>query len=401
MKDLTNKKILFIICGGISAYKSLETIRIFKKNNAEIKTILTKNAKEFVTPLSVASLSQGKIYDDLFSLENETEMDHISLSRWADAIIIAPATANTIAKLSQGNSDDLASTVTLASNKQVFLAPAMNVRMWEHMSTQNNLKKLKGYGYKTIGPEIGDMACGEYGEGKMSEPLIIYKEIWNFLFNKIKNNKFKALVTAGPTNEYIDPVRFITNKSSGRQGYEIAKSLHKRGFDTTLISGPTNLKVDENIKLIKVETAEEMFKATQKSLPTDIAIFTAAVADFKVSHQQKEKIKKTENLTLNLEKNIDILNYVSNHNSMRPRIVVGFAAETSNLEKNAIEKLKNKNCDWIIANDISKNEGGFGSENNEVTIFYENKEMKNEKLSLKKKSEISDEIVDRIIAQIN
>ena len=401
MKYLTNKKILFIICGGISAYKSLETIRIFKKYNAEIKTILTKNAKEFVTPLSVASLSQGKIYDDLFSLENETEMDHISLSRWADAIIIAPATANTIAKLSQGNSDDLASTVTLASNKQVFLAPAMNVRMWEHMSTQNNLKKLKGYGYKTIGPEIGDMACGEYGEGKMSEPLIIYKEIENFLFNKIKNNKFKALVTAGPTNEYIDPVRFITNKSSGRQGYEIAKSLHKKGFDTTLISGPTNLKVDENIKLIKVETAEEMFKATQKSLPTDIAIFTAAVADFKVSDQQKEKIKKTENLTLNLEKNIDILNYVSNHNSMRPRIVVGFAAETSNLEKNAIEKLKNKNCDWIIANDISKNEGGFGNENNEVTIFYENKEMKKEKLSLKNKSEISDEIVDRIIAQIN
>ena len=401
MKDLTNKKILFIICGGISAYKSLETIRIFKKHNAEIKTILTKNAKEFVTPLSVASLSQGKIYDDLFSLENETEMDHISLSRWADAIIIAPATANTIAKLSQGNSDDLASTVTLASNKQVFLAPAMNVRMWEHMSTQNNLKKLKGYGYKTIGPEIGDMACGEYGEGKMSEPLIIYKEIQNFLLNKIKNDKFKALVTAGPTNEYIDPVRFITNKSSGRQGYEIAKSLHKKGFDTTLISGPTNLKVDENIKLIKVETAEEMFKATQKSLPTDIAIFTAAVADFKVSHQQKEKIKKTENLTLNLEKNIDILNYVSNHNSMRPRIVVGFAAETSNLEKNAIEKLKNKNCDWIIANDISKNEGGFGNENNEVTIFYENKEMKKEKLSLKNKSEISDEIVDRIIAQIN
>ena len=401
MKDLTNKKILFIICGGISAYKSLETIRIFKKHNAEIKTILTKNAKEFVTPLSVASLSQGKIYDDLFSLENETEMDHISLSRWADAIIIAPATANTIAKLSHGNSDDLASTVTLASNKQVFLAPAMNVRMWEHMSTQNNLKKLKGYGYKTIGPEIGDMACGEYGKGKMSEPLTIFKEIQNFLFNKIKNNRFKAIVTAGPTNEYIDPVRYITNKSSGRQGYEIAKSLHKRGFDTTLISGPTNLKVDENIKLIKVETAEEMFKATQKSLPTDIAIFTAAVADFKVSHQQKEKIKKTENLTLNLEKNIDILNYVSNHNSMRPRIVVGFAAETSNLEKNAIEKLKNKNCDWIIANDISKNEGGFGNENNEVTIFYENKEMKNEKLSLKKKSEISDEIVDRIISQIN
>ena len=297
----------------------------------------------------------------------------IFLSRWADVIIIAPATANTISKLSQGSSDDLASTVTLASNKQVFLAPAMNVRMWEHKSTQINLKKLKSYGYKIIGPEIGDMACGEYGEGKMSEPLVIYKEIQNFLLDKIKNNKFKALVTAGPTNEYIDPVRFITNKSSGRQGYEIAKSLHKRGFDTTLISGPTNLKVDENIKLIKVETAEEMFKATQKNLPTDIAIFAAAVADFKLRNEQKDKIKKIDNLTLNLEKNIDILNYVSNHNSMRPKIVVGFAAETSNLEKNAVEKLKNKNCDWIIANDVSKDESGFNAEYNEIKIFYKNK----------------------------
>ena len=401
MKDLLNKKILFIICGGISAYKSLETIRMFKKHNAQIKTILTKNAKEFVTPLSVTSLSKGKVYDDLFSLENEAEMDHISLSRWADVIIIAPATANTISKLSQGNSDDLASTVTLASNKQVFLAPAMNVRMWEHKSTQINLKKLKSYGYKIIGPEIGDMACGEYGEGKMSEPLVIYKEIQNFLFDKIKNNKFKALVTAGPTNEYIDPVRFITNKSSGRQGYEIAKSLHKRGFDTTLISGPTNLKVDENIKLIKVETAEEMFKATQKNLPTDIAIFAAAVADFRLRNEQKDKIKKNDNLTLNLERNIDILNYVSNHNSMRPKIVVGFAAETSNLEKNAVEKLKNKNCDWIIANDVSKDESGFDAEYNEIKIFYKNKKMKTEKLSLRKKSEISQEIVDRIVAQIN
>ena len=384
MENLSNKKILFIICGGVSAYKSLETIRLFKKNNAEIKTILTKNAKEFVTPLSVASLSQGKVYDDLFSLENETEMDHISLSRWADVIIIAPATANTISKLSQGSSDDLASTVTLASNKQIFLAPAMNVRMWEHQSTQKNLKVLKSYGYKIIGPEIGDMACGEYGEGKMSEPLRIYNEIQNFLLEKIKNNKLKALVTAGPTNEYIDPVRFITNKSSGKQGYEIAKSLHKRGFDTTLISGPTSLKVDDEIKLIQVETAEEMFKATQKNLPTDIAVFAAAVGDFKVSHNQKEKIKKLDNFTLKLEKNVDILSYVSNHNSMKPKIVVGFAAETTNIEENAIEKLKNKNCDWIIANDVSKNETGFDSENNEVMIFYKNKNMETEKLSLKK-----------------
>tara|TARA_B100000674_G_scaffold93441_1_gene65900 strand:+ start:202 stop:1407 length:1206 start_codon:yes stop_codon:yes gene_type:complete len=401
MENLSNKKILFIICGGVSAYKSLETIRLFKKNNAEIKTILTKNAKEFVTPLSVASLSQGKVYDDLFSLENETEMDHISLSRWADVIIIAPATANTISKLSQGSSDDLASTVTLASNKQIFLAPAMNVRMWEHQSTQKNLKLLKSYGYKIIGPEIGDMACGEYGEGKMSEPLSIYNEIQNFLLEKIKNNKLKALVTAGPTNEYIDPVRFITNKSSGKQGYEIAKSLHKRGFDTTLISGPTSLKIDEEIKLIQVETAEEMFKATQKNLPTDIALFAAAVGDFKVSLKQKEKIKKLDNFTLKLEKNIDILSYVSNHNSMRPKIVVGFAAETTNIEENAVKKLKNKNCDWIIANDVSKNETGFDSENNEVMIFYKNRNIEKERLSLKKKSEISEEIVDRLVAQLN
>ena len=399
MNNLSNKKILFIICGGISAYKCLETIRLFKKNNAEIKTILTKSAKEFITPLSVTSLSQGKVYDDLFDVENETEMDHIALSRWADVIIVAPATANTISKLSQGSSEDLASTVILASNKQVFLAPAMNVRMWDHQSTQNNLKILKGYGYKLIGPEIGDMACGEYGEGKMSNSLDIYNEINNFLFTQVKNKKIKALITAGPTNEYIDPVRFITNKSSGKQGYELAKSLSKRGFEITLISGPTNLKIDDSINLIKVETAEEMFKATQKSLPTDIAIFSAAVADFKIDKQSTKKIKK-QNLTINLEKNIDILSYVSNHNSMRPKLVIGFAAETNNLDKNANDKLISKNCDWIIANDVSKKESGFNSDYNEVTIYYKNSKFDKEKLSLKKKSGISEEIVDRITAQI-
>ena len=401
MKNLTNKKILFVICGGVSAYKSLETIRLFKKNNAEIKTILTKSAKEFVTPLSITSLSQGKVYDDLFSVENETEMDHIVLSRWADVIIVAPITANTIYKLSQGSSEDLASTVILASNKQIFLAPAMNVRMWEHQSTKDNLKTLKNYGYKLIGPVIGDMACGEYGEGKMSDPLDIFNEINNFLSVQIKNKKIKALVTAGPTNEYIDPVRFITNKSSGKQGYEIAKSLSKRGFDTTLISGPTNLNIDENINLIRVETAEEMFKATQKNLPTDIAIFSAAVADFKIDKKNKDKIKKRENLTINLEKNVDILNYVSNHNSMRPKLVIGFAAETNNLDKNASSKLANKNCDWIIANDVSKKDSGFNSDYNEVTIHYKDPQNKKEKLSFKKKSEISEEIVDRIVTQIN
>ena len=401
MKDLSNKKILFIICGGVSAYKSLEIIRKFKKNKAEIKTILTKSAKEFITPLSVTSLSQGKVYDDLFSVENETEMDHITLSRWADVVVVAPATANTISKLSQGSSEDLASTVILASNKQIFLAPAMNIRMWEHASTKENLKTLKSFGYKFIGPVIGDMACGEYGEGKMSDPSDIFNKIYNYLNHQSKNKKLRALITAGPTNEYIDPIRYITNRSSGKQGYELAKSLSKRGFETTLISGPSNLNIDENINLIKVETAEEMFRATQKNLPTDIAIFSAAVGDFKINKKAQNKIKKQENLIINLEKNIDILSYVSNHNSMRPKLVIGFAAETIDLDKNANIKLSNKNCDWIIANDVSKKNSGFDSDYNEVTIYYKDIKSKKEKLSLRKKSEISEEIVDRIVAQIN
>ena len=399
MKNLLDKKILYIICGGISAYKSLETIRLFKKNGAKIKTILTNSAKEFITPLSVASLSQGKVYSDLFSVENETEMDHIALSRWADVILIAPATANTISKLAQGTTDDLASTVVLASNKEIYLAPAMNVRMWEHESTKHNLKKLISYGYKLIGPEAGEMACGEYGEGKMSEPDKISNEINNYFLNLKKNKRLKALVTAGPTNEYIDPVRFITNKSSGKQGYEIAKSLSKKGFDTTLISGPTNLKIDHDVKLIEVETANEMFMETQKNLPADVAVFSAAVADFKVNKKYKNKIKKQDSLNLNLEKNVDILSYVSNHNSMRPELVIGFAAETDNVENNAEKKLNNKNCDWIVANDVSNKKIGFSSDFNEVTIYYRDKDK--EKLSYKKKSEISDEIVDRIINQLN
>ena len=401
MKNLANKKILFIICGGIAAYKSLELIRLFRRNKATIKTILTLSAKKFVTPLSIASLSQGKVYEDLFSIENELEMDHIALSRWADVIIVSPATANTISKLATGNADDLASTVILASNKQIYLAPAMNVRMWEHQSTKNNLKTLRSYGYKVIGPTTGDMACGEYGEGKMSDPIEIFNEIQNFFKARKENRKLKALVTAGPTNEYIDPVRFISNKSSGKQGYEIANSLHKRGFDTTLISGPTNLNIDQEIKLIKVETTDEMFKVIQQNLPTDIAVFSAAVSDFKVNEKSKDKIKKKENLNIKLGRNIDILNYISNHNLMRPKLVIGFAAETKNLELNAIKKLKDKNCDWIIANDVSKKNIGFDSDYNEVTIHYNYLNKKKETLSYKKKSEISEEIVDRIVTQMN
>ena len=399
MSYLSSKKILLIICGGIAAYKSLEIIRLLKKKGVIIKTILTKRGAEFVTPLSITSLSQSKVYQDLFSIENEAEMDHISLSRWADLILIAPATANTISKLANGNADDLASTVALASNKKIFIAPAMNVRMWDHQSTRENIYKLKTYNYKLIGPEIGDMACGEYGEGKMLEPKKIVNEIENHFKNLRKNNRLKAIVTAGPTNEHIDPIRFITNKSSGKQGYEIAKSLSKKGFDTTLISGPTKLEINDEINLINVETAEEMFQATLNSLPTDVAIFSAAVGDYKVKEKSERKIKKQNNLNLELEKNVDILNYVSNHNSLRPRLVVGFAAETDNLEDHAINKLNEKNCDWIVANDVSNKKIGFNSNFNEVSIFYKNNEI--EKLKYKPKSEISDELVDKIINHLN
>ncbi len=399
MNNLNNKKILLIICGGIAAYKSLELIRLLKKDGVIIKTILTKSGAEFVTPLSITSLSQSKVYQDLFSIENETEMDHISLSRWADLILIAPATANTISKLANGISDDLASTVTLASNKKIFITPAMNVRMWEHQSTKQNIGKLKDYNYEIIGPEIGDMACGEYGEGKMSEPKEIINKLKIYFKNLKIKNKLKAIVTAGPTKEYIDPVRFISNKSSGKQGYEIAKSLVKKGFDTTLISGPTNLEINNDINLIKVETAEEMFQSTLKSLPADIAIFSAAVCDYKVKKISRIKIKKQDEISLNLEKNVDILNYVSKHNSLRPKLVIGFAAETNNLENYANKKLSEKKCDWIVANDVSNKSIGFESDFNEVSILYKNKKI--ERLKYKSKSEISDELVEKIIDHLN
>ena len=399
MNYFNNKNILLIICGGISAYKSLEIIRLLKKSGSQVKTILTKSAKEFVTPLSVSSLSQEKVYDDIFSADNEAEMDHISLSRWADAILVAPITANTISKVASGNAEDLASTVLLASNKQIFLAPAMNVRMWEHPSTKENIIKLKNFGYKFIGPEIGDMACGEYGEGKMTEPSVIANTLKNYFSNLDKNKKLKALVTAGPTNEYIDPVRFITNKSSGKQGYEIAKCLRDNGFDTTLISGKTSIKPLDGVNFISVETAEEMFKESLNNLPTDVAIFSAAVSDFRVKNYNDTKIKKSEKLNLELEKNIDILNHISNHNSLRPKITIGFAAETNNLSTNAKEKLNEKNCDWVIANDVSDQTIGFESDFNKISIFYKDKPEENfEKMS---KSLVAEGIVKRIIQQIN
>ena len=266
---------------------------------------------------------------------------------------------------------------------------------------KENLNKLKNFGYKIIGPEIGDMACGEFGEGKMTEPNEIVKQIENYFVNLSQNKKFKALVTAGPTREYIDPVRYITNKSSGKQGFELAKSLSKKGFETTLISGPTNLKVSKDINFIKVETTDQMFKETQNNLPADVAIFSAAVSDFKIKEKKQQKIKKEDHLNLSLEKNIDILSYISNHNSLRPKLVIGFAAETYDLKNNAKKKLMEKNCDWIIANDVSNKSIGFDSDFNEVTIFYKDKKIHDEKLTMKKKSEISDEIIHRVISQLN
>ena len=399
MNKLNNKKVLLIICGGIAAYKSLELIRILRKNNNKIKTVLTKSGKEFVTPLSITSLSNEKVYTDIFDYKNESEIDHISLSRWADVILIAPATANTISKISNGLADDLASTLVLASNKKIFIAPAMNVRMWEHKTNKENIKRLNEFGYRFIGPEIGDMACGEYGEGKMSEPEKIFDSLDKYFKNIEDNKRKKVLVTAGPTRENIDPVRFISNYSSGKQGYEIARAFSENGFETTLITGPTNLKIPENVRCIEVISGDQMLNETIKNLPVDIAVFTAAVSDFKIKSYSDNKIKKTENLELSLEKNIDILSYISKHNSLRPKIVIGFSAETNDLEINSLKKLNSKNCDWIVANDVSKKDIGFNADDNEVSIFYKNKSS--EKISKMNKSLIANELVKRVTQEFN
>ena len=288
--DLKNKKILIIIGGGISAYKTLDFIRLIKKSGAKIKTILTKGGKNFVTPLSIASLTDNKPFEDIFDVNNESKIDHISLSRWADIIFVIPTTANFMAKLAQGKADDLASTVILASNKDIVLVPAMNVRMWLHKATQKNVKSLLDFGYQFIGPVNGEMACGEYGEGKMSSPRQIFSFLKKYFKDKnfFKVNKLNALVTSGPTREYIDPVRYISNKSSGKQGYEIALALSKLGVKTTLISGPSNINFSKDLKIKSVVSSEEMYKNVKDSLPVDIAVCAAAVVDFKPNKKKKK-----------------------------------------------------------------------------------------------------------------
>ena len=400
--SVKNKKILIIIGGGIAAYKSLDLIRLLKKNDNEIKTILTKSGKEFVTPLSLTTLTKGKTFEDIFDKSSEAEIDHISLSRWADLIIVIPTTANFMTKLKLGKAEDLATTVILASNKDVLLVPAMNVRMWIHKATQQNVQTLKDYGYLFIGPEKGEMACGEYGEGKMSSPRQIYTYIERY-FNKrdiVKSKNFKALVTAGPTREYIDPVRYISNESSGKQGYEIALALSKLGIKTTLVIGPSNLITQKNIKTKKIVTADEMFVEVKKSLPVDVAICTAAVSDFKPLRKNKNKLKKDKTITksIPIEKNKDILEYLSKNNEDRPKLVVGFSAETEDLNKNSLIKLKKKNCDLIIANDVSKKDKGFNSDYNEVSIIDNNGNIKIIKKN--KKSYVAGKIAEIILDKL-
>ena len=395
------KKVLIVVGGGISAYKSLDLIRLLKKDDFEIKTVLTKSGKQFVTPLSLVSLSGNKVYENLFDKQNEAEIDHISLSRWADLIIVVPTTANLISKLSQGKAEDLATTIILASNKEVLLVPAMNVRMWGHRATQENSKKLISYGYKFLGPTEGLMACGEFGSGKMISPKKIFKEIKKYFYkrNIVKNKKFKALVTTGPTREYLDPVRFISNESSGKQGYEIALALKRQGIKTTLIAGPSNLQFEKGLKVIKVKSSEEMFKAVKKMLPVDVAVCTAAVSDFKPSIFQNKKMKKNKKIgTISIENTIDILNYIGKNNQHRPKLVVGFSAETENILQNSKNKLKNKNADWIIANDVSKKDIGFNKDLNEVTIIESNGKISQIKKS--QKSFIASVISEKIINEL-
>ena len=397
--SLQNKKILLIVGGGISAYKALDLLRLLVKNNVEVKTILTKSGKEFVTPLSITSLSNNKVFEDIFDVNNENEIDHISLSRWADLVLILPTTANMMTKLSAGKAEDLATTVVLASNKDILLVPAMNVRMWLHKATQNNLKILLDFGYKFIGPVNGEMACGEYGEGKMSSPRQIFSYLKDYFNNKdlVIKKKINALVTTGPTREYIDPVRYISNESSGKQGYEIALALSKLGVNTTLVAGPSSLNFSKDLDIRKITNAEEMMSTVQKLLPVDIAVCAAAVTDFRPKNVSRQKIKKNKKNfnVLNLEKNKDILEYLGKNNKFRPKILVGFSAETEDVIENSINKLNKKYCDMIIANDVSKKETGFNVDYNKVSIIE--KGGKIEHLPRNKKNYIASKIAKKII----
>jgi phosphopantothenoylcysteine decarboxylase/phosphopantothenate--cysteine ligase len=366
---MQGNSVLLIIGGGIAAYKSLELIRRLKERGVAVRAILTKAGAEFVTPLSVGSLAGEKAFQDLFSLTDEAQMGHIQLSRAADLVVVAPATADLMAKLANGHANDLASTALLATDKRVLMAPAMNVRMWNHPATQRNLATLKGDGVIFVGPGDGEMACGEFGPGRMAEPLEIVAAIGNALAMPGPLSGMKALVTAGPTQEPLDPVRFIANRSSGKQGYAIADALAHAGAETILVSGPTAIAPPPRVKLLRVETAREMLAACESVLPVDVAVCTAAVADWRPETLANQKIKKEgAQPTLKLTANPDILQTLS-QGPRRPALVIGFAAETENVVAYAQAKRARKGCDWIVANDVSPATGIMGGEKNTVHLI--------------------------------
>jgi phosphopantothenoylcysteine decarboxylase/phosphopantothenate--cysteine ligase len=367
----TGRRILLIIGGGIAAYKSLDLIRVLQKRGASIVPVMTRGASEFVTPLSVAALSQNKVFQDLFDLTDEAEMGHIELSRSADLIIVAPATADLMAKMALGLASDLATTILLATNTPVLISPAMNVRMWEHASTQRNLETLRDDGIHICGPDEGSMACGEFGLGRMSEPESIDDSAVSILLNGTLKGKH-VLVTSGPTHEQIDPVRYISNRSSGAQGSAIANALASLGARVSFVTGPSVCEMPSGCDIIQVETAAEMLNAVQESLPFDSGIFTAAVSDWKIENPTKSKIKKKEsdNLPiLKLVENPDLLAIISQMQAGRPKLVIGFAAETDDLLENAILKRKRKGCDWILMNDVSPETGIMGGNENDITLI--------------------------------
>mgnify|MGYP001292597468 FL=1 len=397
---LKGKRILLIVTGGIAAFKSLELVRQIRSVGGEVRAILTKSAAEFVTPLSLQALTEDRVYSDLFSLTEESEMGHIQLSRNSDIILVAPATANFLAKMRLGICDDLASTVVLATDKPVIAVPAMNVRMWDHEATQENIITLKDRNIKFIGPNEGEMACGEYGLGRMSEPSEIVSGIQSILEQNQPLLGKTALVTAGPTREPIDPVRFIANRSSGKQGYAIAEALAAAGAETTLVTGPTNLPVPSGMRVLKIETADEMLAHCLESLPVDVAVCAAAVADWKVANKSEQKIKKQKNINhgnLLLNQNADILKTLSNADNNRPSLVIGFAAETEDILKNGIRKRKEKNCDWILANDVAMGTQTFGGDNNAIHFISQ---KGTEEWPIMKKEDVARYLAKKIIDEI-
>lgn len=369
------KRILLIVSGGIAAVKCPDLIRRLAEKGIRSRPLLTAGGAQFVTPLSLAALSGDKVYEDLFSLSDESEMGHIELSRQADLIVVAPATADILAKMAAGLATDLATTALLATDKPVMVAPAMNVRMWEHPATQDNVALLKRRGVRFVGPEEGEMACGEYGMGRMSEPESIVEAVLDFYADTNEAGKAlhgkKALITSGPTHEFIDPVRYIANRSSGKQGHAIAAAMAGLGAETTLVSGPTRLADPEGVTVIHVETAEEMLAACKQALPADVAICAAAVSDWRAAEMAPSKKKKNGSAPepLILTENPDILATLSGLGKQRPGLVIGFAAETDNVKAYAGAKLAAKGCDWILANDVSSDTGTFGGDDNTVTLL--------------------------------